>query len=260
MTMLDRVMFWRSYRNFDAVIEHAPGPSPWYFKPDSPLVTGSTGSYRWSEARSDFGGAGEAIGKTVLRDPYGVARLILDFHCYVQPLTGRHLLAWHEDAERHRVDGRSIHLRLLATDMLPIIEDPLDACRRMNETACSMWFGGGETAHVEIPLSLPSGRHTFNWPDEFQVVDEVLILGHGSAGRASRFHDDMHLCIYVVRPSARTLEVIPQDWFNRANLDFGYQWVTRVTRDPETHRIFGDGIRIRRFVLRRSGRRVAAWR
>ncbi|MBI5301277.1 MAG: hypothetical protein HY868_04000 [Chloroflexi bacterium] len=51
------------------------------------------------------------------------------------------------------------------------------------------------------------------------------------------------------------VEVYPQDWFNKGDYDFGYQWITRVARD-EDGKIIGDGIRLDRFRLDASGRNI----
>ena len=45
--------------------------------------------------------------------------------------------------------------------------------------------------------------------------------------------------------------------FNRGDFDFGYQWITRVARDPKSRHIVGDGIRITPFRLDASGRKLA---
>ena len=63
-----------------------------------------------------------------------------------------------------------------------------------------------------------------------------------------------NLALMHLNPVQGTLQLYPQDWFNDAPIDFGYQWVTRVARDPKTGRIHGDGIRIDPFTLDMSMR------
>ena len=48
-------------------------------------------------------------------------------------------------------------------------------------------------------------------------------------------------------------------WFNNGKYDFSYQWITRVARDPQTQRIFGEGIRLGMFQLDKTGRTVEKW-
>jgi hypothetical protein len=55
------------------------------------------------------------------------------------------------------------------------------------------------------------------------------------------------------------VQVLPQPWFNSTQFDVGKQWITRIARDPVTHRIIGDGFRIPGFCLTEDGRQLEAW-
>jgi len=92
--------------------------------------------------------------------------------------------------------------------------------------------------------------------DSVRGIEEVLILCHSSAIRTP---DSGHsnLALAVVRPNKSTYKLYPQDWFNDAGFDHGYQWVTRVVRNPSTGQIHGEGIRIGPFVLDASLNRLA---
>ena len=57
------------------------------------------------------------------------------------------------------------------------------------------------------------------------------------------------LALMVACPRECTVQLYGQDWFNGGGLDYGYQWVTRVARDPKTGKVRGEGIRISPFVL-----------
>jgi len=74
-------------------------------------------------------------------------------------------------------------------------------------------------------------------------------LCHSSAVEESPPVDRSNLALLVAHPREGTYELFPQDWFNSARLDYGYQGVTRVARDPRTGRIHGEGTRISPFVL-----------
>jgi hypothetical protein len=254
--------FGRKYANFDDVMRQAPGPSPWYFRRDPPQVSGRTAAFRWCDAAADFPGVHDAIGKTLLRDASGRVRLMLDFHCYARQVCGNRLLIWYAvDRNEQSPANAFIHLRLFDVDSLPVVDEAADTCASMKRDGHQMWPPGDHIAHSTIPLTLEDGTHTFSFPEALQSVDELLVLAHAVRnGRSSNFHDEMHLCVYVLRPAESSIAVIPQDWFNRGGYDYGYQWVTRVARDPQTHRIFGEGIRIRSFVLNSTGRKIEHWR
>ncbi len=38
-------------------------------------------------------------------------------------------------------------------------------------------------------------------------------------------------------------------WWNEGNFDFGYQWITRVAREPATGNLAGDEIRFEPFIM-----------
>ena len=41
--------------------------------------------------------------------------------------------------------------------------------------------------------------------------------------------------------------------------DVGRQWIARVARDPESHRILGEAVRVGNFELSEDGQRVERW-
>ena len=63
--------------------------------------------------------------------------------------------------------------------------------------------------------------------------------------------------MYVAYPQAGVVEVLPQRWFTAKDFDVGPQWISRVTRDPETHRLVGEGVRIGGFELTEDGCDIA---
>jgi hypothetical protein len=58
----------------------------------------------------------------------------------------------------------------------------------------------------------------------------------------------------LIKPESGWVFNYPQDWFNKSNCDFDYQWITRAIRDPKTNLIHGQGIRLSDFVLDESNR------
>jgi len=67
------------------------------------------------------------------------------------------------------------------------------------------------------------------------------------------------VCICSIDAAKRTILVLPQRWWNETDVDFGYQWITRVSREPLSGLIVGDGIRIRSIVPDDSGLTVGHW-
>lgn len=82
----------------------------------------------------------------------------------------------------------------------------------------------------------------------------MLLLCQSSAITPGPQFGHGNLALMLLNPASGTLQLYPLDWFNDGRVDLGYQWVTRVARDPKTGRIHGDGIRIGPFSLDESMR------
>jgi hypothetical protein len=195
--------------------------------------------------------------------PSGDPLLVLDFHCYVRPLTPPRFLLWHPEgspAGGLRSEATAVRFRVIDADGLVPLPDVAAATRAMRADGESIAFAAGQIASSRVPTSLPDGRTGFAFASAMQELDELLVLVHSTAGGAtSNYADDMRLRLWIVRPVDGTVDVVPQDWFNHGAYDFDYQWVTRVAREPGTGRIVGEGVRLSPFALDDSYRRVAEW-
>ena len=108
---------------------------------------------------------------------------------------------------------------------------------------------GGPSCVHDIPTTVAGQRITQRFPEPLSRCQELLILCHSSGVDASPAADRSNLALLVARPGDGSYELFPQDWFNHAGLDYTFQGVTRVARDPATGWILGDGVRIDPFVL-----------
>ena len=108
---------------------------------------------------------------------------------------------------------------------------------------------------MEISSRLTAGTHAVEVPPEFRGIDELLLVG----SYPSASNDDAACAVLVLHPKAGEVTVLPQTWYTANKCDLGYQWITRVTRDPATSRIIGGGIRIPNFELTADGTNVERW-
>jgi len=251
-------LFRKKLRLPPGLLADTPGPSPWYLRRPDLSLQSAHGPLVWRPA----GDEGQRAGKTLLVAPSGEPLLVLDFHCYVQPLAPPRFLVWHPEGEgpaEQRSTVTAVRFRVLDADALAPIPDLDLVIASMHVTGRRSELAGGELASVGVPTSLPDGSIRCAFPDAMHELDELLVLTHSTAeGEESNYHDAMSLRLWVIRPREGTVDVIPRDWFNRGDYDFGYQWVTRVAREPGG-RIVGEGIRIDAFVLDETGRRVSEW-
>lgn len=201
------------------------GPSPWYIRGRS--FRAGNRRFVWTDA-----GAGEeeaVAGAMELRDAAQCVVMVVPMYAYLHPLSGGRLLVWQPGPNR---GGASGHMAFAVIDVekLTAPVSLLDVFR--------------------IPVDLADGVHHIEVPDWLRVDHELLILVTRDAPRART--------VWRIAPMGKELEVIPQDWFNDGDFDFGYEWITRIGRDSK-NRLVGDGIRIGPFRLDESGRNLDCW-
>ncbi len=110
-------------------------------------------------------------------------------------------------------------------------------------------------AEFEVPVKLAPGMNKIEVPAEMQTVDELIV----PTTYAAMNPDGPAMALYVFYLQAGLVEVLPQKWFTSAQYNVGQQWITRAARDPESHQIFGDGIRLGSFLLEQDGCRLQEW-
>jgi hypothetical protein len=224
------------------ITDATPGPSPWYLRrPGSRCVEG----FRWEEHKS---------GMTVLTGPRGPVAA-LGFQNYASPLDLSTLLIWFQRPGKPGLPSRPVQFLIVKPADLALLDCDLDQLD-LAEKDTSIVLGSAPIAACSLDTTRVDQEITAVFPSQLHQMDEILILCSSSAiGTEPGWAGD--LALMIAQPKNSTYRLYPQDWFNQSKTDFGYQWVTRVARDPQTGRIHGDGIRIGAFMLDDSLRRVA---
>jgi hypothetical protein len=233
--------------NQQTLLDGAPGPSPWYLREDKPPLPG----YRWKSAGS---GASYA-GKTFLKRDNDVVA-ILDFENYVTVLDQSTLLIRSQSAKLSEPTP-PVNFNLVEPNSLKSLNENLEEiCRSMKLSNQRLILGGGsvetfslDTTRIEIGIG-------GSFPQQIEAVEEILLFCSSSAIGLADGWNRANLALMIAKPKSSTFSLYPQDWFNTGSFDYGYQWATRVVRDPVTGLIHGDGIRIGSFVLDNSLRNL----
>jgi hypothetical protein len=148
------------------------------------------------------------------------------------------------------------YLRLMCFDPDQLAPFPLrDVAGWFKQSQDRVYSATAPLAEMEISSRLTAGTHAVEVPAEFRGIDELLLIGPYPAAS----NDEAACAILVFRPGAEEVTVLPQSWYTASKCDVGYQWITRVARDPATGRIVGGGIRIGDFELTEDGMRVERW-
>jgi len=234
-----------------------PGPSPWYLH--KKIIETPSGIYRWNNFEIDH----KLAGVSFLTNPSGKKVLYLKFHCYVQYLKQELILLWYERTpEVDKFIGNPlVQFEILDLSKLTGIEEADVTAHKMREENPKVKYAGEPKAQFVYYTSVDQGEHTLEkLPSDFAELDEVLVLAdYAKEGKSSNYYDYMCRAIFAFDFKAANVLVIPQDWFNNGRYDFGYQWITRVCREPKTKKIFGEGIRLGFFRLDETGRNIEKW-
>ena len=228
------------------ILNKATGPAPWYWK-SFPDLVGETGKrYEWSY----HGETGALAYLVTLNERGKVDSPLLALNTYCTPflLAEGKLGVWCPD-------GRSM-LRIA-------VFDP-DRLKVFQWDEIVGWFkNSGEKMYStvepmvdwELSAEMAEGTHEIDVPQQLRDVEELLMI----AARRAMSKDVPACTFFVLYPHAGLVQVLPQAWFNQNDFEVGKQWITRLVRDPVSHRIIGDGFRIDGFRLSEDGKKLESW-
>jgi hypothetical protein len=225
-----------------------PGPSPWYLRGSSARIKVHGQSCSWESYDGPT-----LSGLSRLRTPGGDTLMFVDFYCYVQALNNESLLVWYE-VDRGQISPRIV-FTLVDCRTLHVLENASSEAADIKTKKDKLRFRGGDPVTFEFPTGVNEGRHPISSPMEFDALPEVLALA--DFGPLEMQSNEMRRAIFAFDFKSKHVSVMPQRWFNEGGYDFGYQWITRVQRDPKTGQIVGEGFRIGDFRLDASGTLLA---
>lgn len=235
------------------LIEKAVGPAPLYWQ-TFPELTGASGKkYIWKH-HGDSGPLANMVALSPRQAPEHTL-LALNRFCraFAVPQERGELAGiWCPEPAAAR--GESPYLRVMCFDP--------DQLQRFTLEQVAGWFmqsndriysATAPLAEFEISSALEAGKHPVEIPQAFAKLQELILVSPYPASHGAT------TAVMIVRPQERSAEVLPQPWFQPEEKDRGFQWIGRVTRDPVTGRLIGDGVRVRCFELTEDGTQLARW-
>jgi len=209
--------------------------------------------FTWTKA----GSSNDSAGVAVLSAPAGPV-LLLEFHNYVSMLEGEKLLIWHQASYGSDRPTPAVFIRGFAYSGASTLQGPMEAlCREMRSRKLSHLSAEPPFFEVAVPTNVVDRWADLTFPEELHEIEELLILCDSSAIAIDPGADRNNVALMVARPREGRYRLYPQDWFNGGGYDYSFQGIARFARDPESGRVYGDGIRIAPFVLNKSLRRRA---
>jgi hypothetical protein len=232
-------------QRLSALLERAPGPSPWYANNFPAITAHSQQRFTWTY----HGEQGELayLATLALEQEPQRPRLALNTYCVPFLLPPHFLGVWCPEPGS---------LRLMCFDPDELAAFPFEEIvgwfKQSNER---VYAATPPRSEFDVRRQLPPGTHRIEVPEAFRGVDELIAVASCPAPTRS----DAACALFVLYPQAGLVEVLPQRWFTAAEFDVGKQWIARVARDPETHRLIGEGVRMGKFELTEDGCSIERW-
>ncbi len=226
------------------VLSQAVGPTPWYWKTFPRFRSPGGQQFVWTH-HGDQGPLGYVVTLGLEQEP-DQPRLALNSYC--RPfLVSSQLGIWCPE-------GRSLRVTCFDPENLKSFELG-EVAGWFKQSSDRIYAATAPLADFEIPPGLAAGTHSIEVPEPLRGVDELII----PTSYPTKTAEDPAFALYVVYLGAGLVEVLPQNWFTSSQYQIGKQWITRATRDPESHRIVGEFFGVGEFVLRDGGCKLERW-
>jgi len=230
-----------SIEHYRAVIAEAPGPSPWCLgQPASDL---STHDKKLTWERDPH------VGPTELIDSDRQTYALVSIYTYVRRINPTQFVVWYKSGTPQ---AGQMQFELYEISSLQPMTQQQACSGRLKKPP--FLAAMPPIAQLSIPRNQAVGSDGTNFPSEFAHCPELFVLVSND-----NTWDNVELNLWIIEPATQQIRVVSQEWFSRGSYDFGYQWITRIARDPETRLLIGDGIRIGQFMLNEDGTQFLHW-
>ncbi|WP_298143926.1 hypothetical protein [Flavobacterium sp.] len=245
MKILDKIIGKEAPKK---LMDKSPCLAPWYFSRDNPKLIKGDETLHWKTIGSH--------GITALTDPIGNSYALISMSWYVLAADdSKSFLIWNRDLEK-TIGLQTVQILYYESDKLRPIVGWDKTISQMESKKKIIHFAGEPAAKFEFSFNPKEEAMKFDFPDEFKKFGEFILLTelenlYDNSEPDNYWHNTTML--YINTDSGWVFNY-PQDWFNKSNCDFMYQWITRAIKNPKTNLIHGQGIRIDDFVLDETNR------
>jgi len=227
------------------ILSATVGPAPWYWQTFPTFQSHSGQRFVWAHHGTE--GPVAHLVTLGLEQETATVRLALNTYCRPFLLAPNFLGVWCPE-------GRNIRLVCFDPDQLKAF-DVAEVAGWFKQSSERIYSAAPPIADFEIALSLTAGTHKIEIPPDFSAIDELIV----PTSYKPMTRDDPAFALFVFYLQAGLVEVLPQKWFTGAQYQVGQQWITRATREPESHRILGECFGVGTFLLEEDGCRLAEW-
>ncbi|HBF34869.1 TPA: hypothetical protein DDW35_09950 [Candidatus Sumerlaeota bacterium] len=236
----------------DSLFKQTPCLAPWYFSPSNPHLVRNDADMRWNYVEKVHDAH---VGVMALLDQndvcYGFAGI---YTCIFAHPQSEKFLVW--NYKYCHGDSPGMLLSLYETSALRPIENPENAAFALQvNKETSHCFNAVPADFFVLTLDPSLTEQEIVFPEPFKCFPDFCIVTNIPGLYPHDNSQTKDTAIILLSPETDKLYLYPQDWFNQSEaIDFGYQWITRAVKNPQTGLIHAQGIRLRDFVLDKTGR------
>ena len=234
------------------LMDFAPYLTPWYLTENNPKLLKNGEELKWKQLEGK-----ESAGIIVLENRIGESYMFLDMSSYILVAEdNKSFLVW---SRKHKTDEiQKMDIYYYETENLTKFTNDKEPIKSIRQDEAPIQVSANKQTKISIKLEPKINQLNFAFPNEFKKFGGFMILVE-----MDNLYENFDKNIYwhnTVIIDLNTVEgkicFFPQDWFNKSNADFDYQWMTRVIRNPKTNSIIGQGIRIDDFELDKTNKEL----
>ena len=223
-------------------ISQAVGPSPWYWSTFPEIHTSSGETLKWSFMGTE-GNMAYVVGLASIKaDTF---KLLLNTYTRAFFIPPHFIGVWFPN-------GKRVQIQCFNPDALKDFELNSEILE-YKKTKQPYYCNGEMVCEIIIESNICCGIMEIDVPSQFETLNELLTI------RSSPIDSNEAYTILSLNFNDKIIKVYPQKWFTADKFDLDYQWITRITRDKDTGRFIGDGIRIGKFELCDDGMNLLRW-
>ena len=238
MGLINKILT-RSYKGGNC-IKDAALINPWYFNKNSPLLIKNDIKFSWKEKEK---------GISFLKnnnDVFGIFKM----YAYVFPSKDNSkFLIWNRVINQE-LGFPIITLHLYNTADLKQITDANTEFKNLKTNKNKFFLLNAEPiSEFTFALNENKNNTIINIPDEFNDFEEIFIVVDVPNLYLKGLPKWNNTALIIVDTKTKIANLYPQDWFNKSEANFCFQWLTTACRDPETNLVRTYGRRVESFLL-----------
>jgi hypothetical protein len=230
------------------LMDKAPYLTPWYLQKDKPILLKDN-------QQVNFKYESETI---ALNDNQKNCYGVIEIYSYLLPSDdSQSFLIWSRSLEKN-IGLQTITIYYYKTESLIKFDNKDKAIADTKKRKLHFQFKCKPASEFSFQFNPNNSEQKVEFPEEFKKFKRVLLITeldnlYFNPTPNTFWHNTTILDLQF---DTGWIFNYPQDWFNKSDADFGYQWITRAIRNPKTNLIEGQGIRISDFVLDETCRQL----